>query len=254
MILIGAASVLPAAFFSDLGYAFCGEPMPKKEAIQQHKSSLDLQLFRTNNLLPLLFVLIIVTQIFSAVASLNFQGMLQVAYPIMDEQTAFSGKFFSWLNGLAIFFPFVMVPVIMRYISIANIHFFIPIVHLATSIAAIFYPSLLTSGTSYMAFKVFDYSLFRAAKEILYIPFSFDVRYRAKEVIDMFGYRMGKGGMSFIIVILQRFGLSSHEINKQFRRVFLGSKSGRARLHRPGVERFPHPFPRSWEKEVSAPR
>jgi len=41
--------------------------------------------------------------------------------------------------------------------------------------------------------KPIDYSLFRAAKKILYIPFSFDVRYRAKEVIDVFGYRFGKG-------------------------------------------------------------
>ena len=49
--------------------------------------------------------------------------------------------------------------------------------------------------------------MFRAAKEVLYIPFSFDVRYRAKEVIDVFGYRAGKGVSSAAIVFLQRVGV-----------------------------------------------
>jgi ATP/ADP translocase len=51
---------------------------------------------------------------------------------------------------------------------------------------------------------VIDYSVFRGAKELLYIPLSFDCRYRAKELIDVFGYRFGKGGMSMLIVLLQR--------------------------------------------------
>ena len=50
----------------------------------------------------------------------------------------------------------------------------------------------LMLGLAFALFKTIDYSTFRAAKEILYIPLSFDARYRAKEVIDVFGYRFGK--------------------------------------------------------------
>jgi AAA family ATP:ADP antiporter len=56
---------------------------------------------------------------------------------------------------------------------------------------------------AYLFFKTMDYSLFRAAKEVLYIPFPFDVRYRAKELIDAWGYRFGKGGASLAIACLQ---------------------------------------------------
>jgi AAA family ATP:ADP antiporter len=56
-------------------------------------------------------------------------------------------------------------------------------------------------------FKAFDYSIFRAAKEILYVPLSFDERYRAKEIIDVFGYRTGKGASSVVIVVLQNAGI-----------------------------------------------
>ncbi|MDO8494055.1 MAG: Npt1/Npt2 family nucleotide transporter, partial [Deltaproteobacteria bacterium] len=47
----------------------------------------------------------------------------------------------------------------------------------------------------------------RAAKELLYIPLSYIARYRAKEVIDVFGYRFGKGGMSLIVVFIQQAGI-----------------------------------------------
>ena len=44
---------------------------------------------------------------------------------------------------------------------------------------------------AFFLFKAFDYSIFRAAKEVLYVPLSFDERYRAKEIIDVLGYRTG---------------------------------------------------------------
>ena len=42
-------------------------------------------------------------------------------------------------------------------------------------------------------------SIFRASKEVLYIPLPFDARYRSKEVIDAFGYRASKGGVSALL-------------------------------------------------------
>jgi ATP/ADP translocase len=58
-----------------------------------------------------------------------------------------------------------------------------------------------------MAFKTLDYSLFRGAKELVYLPLSFDGRYRTKELIDVFGYRSGKAVSSLGIAALQKTGL-----------------------------------------------
>ena len=82
-----------------------------------------------------------------------------------------------------------------------------PIIHLVVIIVAIIEPNVLTVGLAFFLFKAFDYSIFRAAKELLYIPLGFDERYRAKELIDVFGYRAGKGGSSVAIVVLQKAGL-----------------------------------------------
>ena len=66
---------------------------------------------------------------------------------------------------------------------------------------------MVTVGLAFFLFKAFDYSIFRAAKELLYIPLNFDERYRAKYVIDVFVYRTGKGGSSVVIVLLQKIGV-----------------------------------------------
>ena len=52
------------------------------------------------------------------------------------------------------------------------------------------------------AFQGIGLFSFRAAKEILYIPLSFDARYRAKQVIDSFGYRFAKGGSAGVITVI----------------------------------------------------
>jgi ATP/ADP translocase len=60
---------------------------------------------------------------------------------------------------------------------------------------------------AFFIFKVFDYSLFRGAKELIYMPLDFDSRYRAKEIIDVLGYRTGKGGSALAVLFLQKIGL-----------------------------------------------
>jgi len=45
------------------------------------------------------------------------------------------------------------------------------------------------------------YALFAAAREAVYNPLCFEARYVAKEIIDVFGYRAGKGGTSLILAL-----------------------------------------------------
>ena len=104
-------------------------------------------------------------------------------------------------------FQFVITPLLLSFVAVRWVHLMLPLIHLVAISAAIIEPSVFTVGLAYFLFKAFDYSIFRAAKEILYVPLGFDERYRAKEVIDVFGYRTGKGGSSVIIVLLQKAGV-----------------------------------------------
>ena len=128
----------------------------------------------------------------------------------MAIQTAYSGWFFKWLNIWAFVMQFIVTPALLVAVPLAWVHRLIPLVHVASCLYLWRSPTLAAAGTAYMLFKVLDYSIFRGAKELLYIPLSFDSRYRAKELIDVLGYRTGKGAMSLLVIAAQRAYQEAH--------------------------------------------
>ena len=56
---------------------------------------------------------------------------------------------------------------------------------------------------------MFDYTIFRSAKEILYIPLSYAEQTQGKSVVDMLTYRVAKGGASLLLMGLLALGLAA---------------------------------------------
>ncbi|MBN8555882.1 MAG: hypothetical protein J0L93_10595 [Deltaproteobacteria bacterium] len=205
MLPLAAVLILPAILFSQWAYRVGGEPVEEKS---NHDTSSEknfgLRLFKQHRSLVFMFGIVVTSQILSNILMIEFQTSLQMAYPEPDLQTAVSGSYYAALNAASAALQFLLVPLILRFISYRIIHRAIPIVHLFSCAYMFLFPSLFSAGLSYFLFKALDYSIFKAAKELFYIPFSFDVRYRAKQIIDTFGYRFGKGGSSIAILFLQR--------------------------------------------------
>jgi AAA family ATP:ADP antiporter len=204
LLIVAALSVLPALAVAELAYNLNGEP----KAPAEHSSHMGWSLFRGSRILRYLLAIVISSQVVAAVLDFKFQELLSVRFAgEMNKETAFQGWFFGTLNSSVLILQFVIAPLLLSWLSLRLIHILIPVIHLCAIIAAIIEPTVMTVGLAFFLFKAFDYSVFRAAKEIIYIPLSFDMRYRAKEVIDVFGYRTGKGGASVVIVFLQRAGV-----------------------------------------------
>lgn len=194
LLLLAAASLIPALICSDLSYRFGGEPAPAER--EQGKKSLALSLFKDSSYLRRIGLLIILTQLISTTFDLRWSLLVEEALPVKDARTAYLGNFYMTLNGIAFALQFIVAPILLSFIALRFIHPAIPIVHVITAAVLILKPTLFTGSFAYLTFKVLDYSIFRAGKEIFYIPLSFDSRYRAKEVIDSFGYRASKGGIA----------------------------------------------------------
>ncbi len=208
--LLAVAATVPAAFISDYVYRRFGSP--KDEATEPRHGHLALNLFRTEKRLPLLLGMVILTQVIEAVMMLAFQGELSAAYPDVDRQTAYSYGFYAWINGIAAALQFVAAPILMQLVKPGLVNLVIPLIHMVACAAYLKDPSLTTAAIAYAGFKSIDYSLFRAAKEVLYVPLSFEARYRTKEVIDVFGYRFSKGVTSGCITIVQNLGFVVTEV------------------------------------------
>ena len=208
MILLAAISLIPAALMSNLTYRIHGEPPAPAPSKDGKHHYMGWQFIRSNPVLASLLSIVFSAQVIAAVLDFKFQGLLSIQFEgAPDKETAFQGRFWGTLNTSVLVLQFLLIPFLLSFFSIRLVHILMPLIHFTTITIALIEPNIYTVGAAFFLFKAFDYSLFRAAKEMLYIPLGFDERYRAKEVIDVFGYRTGKGASSVAIVLFQKAGV-----------------------------------------------
>ena len=203
LLLFTAASLVPAAVFGVIAYKLGGEPKPSEEETGGKLGHLGARtLFRSRYLL-FIGILILSTQIVSTVLDLRFNGLAEAELPDKDARTAFFGAVYGNLGLIAGILQLVVVPLALRFVALRVIHLCVPLVHFVSSLVLTLSPSLRSGTAAYMIFKALDYSVFRAAKELFYMPLSYDSRYRAKQIIDSFGYRFAKGGSAGVIELVR---------------------------------------------------
>ena len=208
MVLAAALMLIPAAMVSNMTYRMHGEPEAPDTSDENRNHHMGLQMFRSNPTLVCLLAIVLSTQVIAAVLDFKFNELLSVEFAgATDRETAFQLRFWGYLNLASIGLQFIIAPLLLSFIALRLVHLLLPLIHFTAIVFAIIEPSVFSVGLAFFLFKAFDYSIFRAAKEILYIPLEFDARYRAKEVIDVFGYRTGKGGSSVLITLAQRAGV-----------------------------------------------
>lgn len=203
LLLFTAASLVPAAIFGVIAYNLAGEPKPTVAEEGGRRGHLGVKTFFCYRYLVFIGLLIISTQVISTVLDLRFNGLVETEIPAKDTRTAYYGNFYGNLGAISAVLQLIIVPLALRFVSIRIIHFGIPIVHLFNGLLLTLKPSLSTGASAYLTFKALDYSLFRAAKELFYMPLSYDERYRAKQIIDSFGYRFAKGGSAGVIELIR---------------------------------------------------
>ncbi len=203
LLLFTVCSLIPTAILSVLAYKFGGEPKPSVMEAGGRRGHLGVKTLFNSRYLVSIAILILVTQFISTVLDLRFNGLAELEHPLKNDRTAFYGNFYATLGATSAFSQFLIVPLALRFISIRIIHGVIPMVHLLSGLYLTVFPSLRTGAAAYLLFKALDYSLFRAAKELFYMPLSYDERYRAKQVIDSFTYRFGKGGAAGILELVR---------------------------------------------------
>ncbi|MCY4401467.1 MAG: Npt1/Npt2 family nucleotide transporter [Candidatus Poribacteria bacterium] len=205
LLLFTAGSLIPAAIFCSLAYYFAGEPKPSVDEEGGKRGHLGLKTFLSSKYLILLGVLILSTQVISTVLDLRFNNLVEAEITVTDTRTAYYGNFYGNLGLVAAILQLAAVPIALRFISIRFVHICIPIVHFINGFVLTLIPTLRSGAWSFLTFKALDYSFFRAAKELFYMPLTYDERYRAKQIIDSFGYRFGKGGSGGVLELVRLF-------------------------------------------------
>lgn len=192
-VLLSALLILPAVWLFWVGYGAAGEPKPSPEEAGGKKGHLHLGILRENRTVLFIAFIIFSAQVVATALDFRFTQLVQDYMPLKDARTAYLGNFWMQVNIFSFSMQFLATPLLLRYIPRRGILTAIPAVHIVTCALLLLYPSLWLGATAFLLFKGMDYSIFRASKETLYIPFSYDTRYRAKQVADAFTYRFAKG-------------------------------------------------------------
>lgn len=203
LLLAAVLTLLPVGLLAVVSFHLTGEPAASPGEVRGRHGHLGWGELIHTPVLRRMAILILLTQAVSTALELHMNIRVKQLIPDPDARTAWFGGLYALLNTGAAAFQFVLTPLALRRLSLTVIHTAIPALNIMAAAVSLFIPGLVPVAAAYMTFKVLDYSIFRAGKEILYIPLSFDARYRAKEVIDAFGYRLGKGFSSILFGLVK---------------------------------------------------
>ena len=165
-------------------------------------------LLRTGPTIRRLAFIVVAAQSVAVLLDIAFHQALQTAVPLQDPRTALLGYFWSAVNLFALALQLGLCPFLLSRVPLRRVHAGIPLLFALAALGAVAFPILPVLGAVFFISKTVDYSVFRAAKEVLYIPLSFTARYRAKMTVDALIYRSSKGVVSALLSLSNRaFGL-----------------------------------------------
>jgi AAA family ATP:ADP antiporter len=110
---------------------------------------------------------------------------------IRDQTTRFYGDLFFWVNAVALFLQAVVASRLLRYGGFGAILLALPVISLTAYVVMALYPTLGTIRRMKIAENATDYSLNNTAKQVLWLPTTVDMKYRAKATIDTLFVRGG---------------------------------------------------------------
>ena len=160
---------------------------------------------RSSRSLWLLMALIGTTQVVITLVDYQFSVAVEAHFSDADARTAVIGQVYAAIDLASLSLQLATGPII-RLLGLPVVLLAIPAL-LGCAVAGFaIVPKFIAIATGKVASKAFDYSLFRAAKEVLYIPLSLAERTQGKAFVDMMSYRMAKGATSLMLLGLVALG------------------------------------------------
>jgi AAA family ATP:ADP antiporter len=150
---------------------------------------------------PFLAGVAIVTTIYEIVGTImeyQFYVISSLAYPVAEEFASFLGFFSTSTAIISIFFSIFGTGYFLRNLGVSFSLLAFPSLLALTVFFLIFKPTIWAFFVSMIIFKSLNYTLNNPVKELLYLPTSTDIKYKAKSFIDGLGSRMTKSMGSII--------------------------------------------------------
>ncbi len=168
-----------------------------------------LETVRGSRYLLTMLLLIGTVQLVITLIDFLYTGAATAAYPDQDELTAVFSRVNSIINISAVALQLFTGPV-LKLLGVALTLILIPSLLGSALGVYLIAPQFIALAVAKVLSKCLDYSLFRAAKEMLYIPLDYSEKTSGKAVVDMLTYRVAKGAASVTLLLLVAFALQPY--------------------------------------------
>jgi AAA family ATP:ADP antiporter len=136
--------------------------------------------------------LVMTTQVVITLIDYEYNGAVKAAFPDVDQRTQVIGSIYAAISISELLLQLATGP-ILRFLGVSRTLLAVPLLVGATLGVSLWRPGFALVAVTKVMSKALDYSLFRAAKEILYIPLGVRDKTEGKALIDMLVYRSTKG-------------------------------------------------------------
>jgi AAA family ATP:ADP antiporter len=129
---------------------------------------------------------------------------------VRDWTTAFYGDFFFWVNVCALLLQALFASRLLKYGGFGLILLLLPVISLLTYSAMAMVPILLVVQIMKTAENSTAYSINNTARQVLWLPTTAEMKYKAKPAIETFFVRFGDGLAAVTILVgVHLFALST---------------------------------------------
>jgi len=150
-------------------------------------------------------LIVLLSQFCINLANFKFNLLFAELVPDKMAKTGYLGQLYSIVSIVSLLIQFLIIPILFNSVKNKVIHYAVPIIYMASACGGFLLGGhfLLPVAATFVLYKGMDYSLFSAAKEMLYFPLTEKQKYGAKYIVDMVVYRFAKGVISLVLIYIQ---------------------------------------------------
>lgn len=185
-----------------------GDVEPTSKDPQDRDLRAGWNVLRKSSYLVFLLFLIATVQIAITLIDYQYNKLLEVTYVATNERTAIIGQIYAMIDMTSLTLQ-LMTGLILSYVGVPLTLLAIPFV-LGLAIGGfVMWPGFFALAIAKIISKSTNYSIFKAAKEILYIPLNYKEKTQGKAIVDILSYRFAKGLASLVLLLLIAFQLQA---------------------------------------------
>ncbi|MBX9830636.1 hypothetical protein K2X40_01645 [Candidatus Babeliales bacterium] len=150
-----------------------------------------------------IFSLVFFYEIIIAIFDYLVMMRAESAHPSIGSMTAFYALYFFIMNGIGLLISLFGTTPLLRILGIRMSLFAFPLICLIMLVTTFIFPQGWILFGTLIGLRAFNYALNHPTREVLYIPTTKDIKFKAKTWTDAFGSRIAKGFGSFFNLALQ---------------------------------------------------